>query len=111
MATRCYVMLRENETVKLNYVHNDGYIKNGVGQELLENFNSKELAEGLFIGDRSTLRSEKPFDDSDSETTVFDYSEIEEWIRKSETIEYFYLWDGLWKVRQKDDKEFRTLSL
>lgn len=111
MATRCYVMIKENETVRFNYIHNDGYIKNGVGQNLLENYNSQELAESLLkVGDRSTLTSEDPYSDFDPDTTTFDFAEMEDFIKECESIEFFYLWDGVWKVRQKDSQEFCLLS-
>ncbi len=110
MATRCYVMIKENETVRFNYIHNDGYIKNGVGQNLIENYNSQELAEGLFIGDRSTLKSQEPYEDFEPDTANFDYAEMEDIIKECESIEFFYLWDGAWKVRQKDSQEFCLLS-
>lgn len=112
MSTRCYVMVKDGETVNFNYIHNDGYIKRGVGQKLIEEFNSPGLAlTAVKVGHRSTLESEKPYDDCDGDETKFDISEIEDFIRECETIEFFYLWDdGIWKVREASEKEFKPLS-
>ena len=55
MATRSRIAIRIGEKVHSIYCHWDGYPE-GVGNELITRFNSRELAEGLVeLGNRSWL--------------------------------------------------------
>lgn len=55
MATRSRIAIRIGDKVHSVYCHHDGYPE-GVGNELVTRFNSRELAEGLIkLGNRSWL--------------------------------------------------------
>lgn len=47
MATRCGVFYIENGKIKGTSIHYDGYLKNGVGEELFKNYNRLELIKPL----------------------------------------------------------------
>lgn len=92
--------LREDESVVSSYVHYDGY-STGVGEMLLENYNSEELARELAtdLGYASSLRetiaaSHEDRANSDVSETYEDYHEFEEYIRECSYLEYVYVWDS-----------------
>ena len=100
MSTNALVAyLREDNSVVSSYVHYDGYTE-GVGEVLLENYNSEELARDLTenLGYASSLRETivSSHDDranSDEAETYESYEDFEEYIRDNSHLEYVYIWD------------------
>ena len=91
--------LNEDGTVVSSYVHWDGYAT-GVGEMLLEHYNSEERANDLAwcLGYASSLRetiSESHEDRANTDEAVVysDYHEFEEYIRECSYLEYVYVWD------------------
>ena len=92
--------LREDGSVVSSYVHYDGYAT-GVGEMLLENYNSDKCARDLAttLGYASCLRETVASSHEDrantDEAEVFeDYHEFEEYIRECSHLEYVYVWDS-----------------
>ena len=92
--------LREDGSVVSSYVHYDGYAT-GVGEMLLENYNSDKCARDLAttLGYASSLSETVAASHEDrantDEAEVFeDYHEFEEYIRESSHLEYVYVWDS-----------------
>ena len=92
--------LREDGSVVSSYVHYDGYAT-GVGEMLLENYNSDKCARDLAttLGYASCLRETVAASHEDrantDEAEVFeDYHEFEEYIRECSHLEYVYVWDS-----------------
>ena len=92
--------LNEDGSVVSSYVHYDGYAT-GVGEMLLENYNSEELARELAtdLGYASSLRetiatSHEDRANSDVSEVYEDYHEFEEYIRECSHLEYVYVWDS-----------------
>ena len=91
--------LREDGSVVSSYVHYDGYAT-GVGEMLLENYNSEERARDLAwcLGYASSLKetiSESHEDraNTDEAETYESYEDFEEYIRECSHLEYVYVWD------------------
>ena len=92
--------LNEDGSVVSSYVHYDGYAT-GVGEMLLENYNSEERARDLAttLGYASSLRetvaaSHEDRANSDVAEVYEDYHEFEEYIRECSHLEYVYVWDS-----------------
>jgi len=91
--------LRKDNSVVSSYVHWDGNTT-GVGETLLENYNSEELARELAtdLGYASSLRetiaaSHEDRANSDVSEVYESYELFEEFIRESTYLEYVYVWD------------------
>ena len=91
--------LREDGSVVSSYVHYDGYAT-GVGEMLLENYNSDKCARDLAttLGYASCLRetvaaSHEDRANSDEAETYESYEDFEEYIRECSHLEYVYVWD------------------
>ena len=91
--------LNEDGSVVSSYVHYDGYAT-GVGEMLLENYNSDKCARDLAttLGYASSLRetvaaSHEDRANSDVAEVYEDYHEFEEYIRECSHLEYVYAWD------------------
>jgi hypothetical protein len=91
--------LNEDGSVVSSYVHYDGYAT-GVGEMLLENYNSEERAKDLAwcLGYASSLKetiSESHEDraNTDEAETYESYEDFEEYIRECSHLEYVYAWD------------------
>ena len=91
--------LNEDNSVVSSYVHWDGNTT-GVGETLLENYNSEELARELAtdLGYASSLRetiaaSHEDRANSDVSEVYESYELFEEMIRDSSYLEYVYVWD------------------
>ena len=91
--------LREDGSVVSSYVHYDGYAT-GVGEMLLEKYNSEELAKDLAenLGYASSLSetissSHEGRANTDVAEVYSDYHEFEEYIRENGHFEYVYVWD------------------
>tara|TARA_Y100001951_G_scaffold101634_1_gene106862 strand:+ start:1466 stop:2017 length:552 start_codon:yes stop_codon:yes gene_type:complete len=101
MSTNALVaILDKNNTVTSSYVHYDGYTT-GVGEMLLENYNSSGLARDLAVtlGYASSLKetvaaSHEDRANSDVSETYESYEDFEEMIRESSHLEYVYVWDS-----------------
>ena len=92
--------LNEDGSVVSSYVHYDGYAT-GVGEMLLENYNSDKCARDLAttLGYASCLRetvaaSHEDRANSDVAEVYSDYHEFEEYIRENSHLEYVYVWDS-----------------
>ena len=92
--------LNEDGSVVSSYVHYDGYAT-GVGEMLLENYNSDKCARDLAttLGYASSLRetvaaSHEDRANSDVAEVYEDYHEFEEYIRECSHLEYVYVWDS-----------------
>jgi len=93
--------------VTSSYVHWDGHTT-GVGEVLLENYNTKELAKNLStnLGYASSLRETVKLSHEDRANTdepiVYEnYLDFEDYIRESSYLEYVYVWvesTGKWQV-------------
>ena len=100
MSTNSLVaILNKDNTVTSSYVHYDGYTT-GVGERLLEDYNSEERANDLAwcLGYASSLGEtiSESHDDranSDEAVTYESYEAFEEFIRESSYLEYVYVWD------------------
>lgn len=58
MSTRSYICYELNSFITFKYNHFDGYVHDGVGQTLVEDYNSFELAQAVTdIGDGRALCS------------------------------------------------------
>ena len=92
--------LREDGSVVSSYVHYDGYAT-GVGEMLLENYNSDKCARDLAttLGYASSLSetvaaSHEDRANSDEAITYSSFEEFEKYIRESSHLEYVYVWDS-----------------
>ena len=92
--------LREDGSVVSSYVHYDGYAT-GVGEMLLENYNSDKCARDLetTLGYASSLRetvaaSHEDRANTDEAETYESYEDFEEYIRECSHLEYVYVWDS-----------------
>ena len=100
MSTNSLVaILNKDNSVVSSYVHYDGNTVS-VGETLLENYNSEELARELAttLGYASSLRKTVALShvdraNSDEPEIHEDYFEFEEMIRDSSHLEYVYVWD------------------
>ena len=91
--------LNEDGSVVSSYVHYDGYAT-GVGEMLLENYNSDKCARDLAttLGYASSLRetvaaSHEDRANTDEAETYESYEDFEEYIRECSHLEYVYVWD------------------
>ena len=99
MSTNALVAYVELDgTVTSSYVHYDGYTT-GVGEMLLENYNSDESARELAttLGYASSLRetvvaSLEDRANSDEAIVHASFAEMEEYVRENSYIEYVYVW-------------------
>ncbi len=97
--------LNEDGSVVSSYVHYDGYTT-GVGEMLLEHYNSEELARELAtdLGYASSLRetiaaSHEDRANTNEAETYESYEDFEKYIRECSHLEYVYVWkDGEWMV-------------
>ncbi len=91
--------LNEDGSVVSSYVHYDGYTT-GVGEMLLEHYNSEELARELAtdLGYASSLRetiaaSHEDRANTNEAETYESYEDFEKYIRECSYLEYVYVWD------------------
>ncbi len=99
--------LRKDGSVVSSYVHYDGHTTS-VGEMLLENYNSEELARELAttLGYASSLRetveaSHEDRANSDVSETYESYEDFGKYIRENSHFEYVYVWhetEGKWRV-------------
>ena len=99
--------LRKDGSVVSSYVHYDGHTTS-VGEMLLENYNSEELARELAttLGYASSLRetveaSHEDRANSDVSETYESYEDFGKYIRENSHLEYVYVWhetEGKWRV-------------
>ena len=92
--------LNEDGTVVTSYVHYDGYAT-GVGEMLLENYNSDKCARDLAstLGYASSLKetvaaSHEDRANSDEPEVFEDYHEFEDFLLVNSHLEYVYVWDS-----------------
>ena len=97
--------LNEDGSVVSSYVHWDGYAT-GVGEMLLEHYNSEERARDLAwcLGYASSLRetiSESHEDRANTDEAIVhaSFEEFEEYVRENSYLEYVYVWkNSKWMV-------------
>ena len=100
MSTNSLVAYMDKDwKVTTSYVHYDGYAT-GVGEMLLENYNSDERARKLAttLGYASALsetveKSQSGRANSDVPEVYENYLEFEEYIMKNSGLEYVYVWN------------------
>ena len=92
--------LNEDGSVVTSYVHYDGYAT-GVGEMLLENYNSDKCARDLAstLGYASSLKetvaaSHEDRANSDEPEVFEDYHEFEDFLLVNSHLEYVYVWDS-----------------
>ena len=105
--------------VTSSYVHWDGYTT-GVGEMLLENYNTKEKAQELAttLGYASSLREsiKSSHDDranTDEPIVYENYLDFEDYIRESSYLEYVYVWvesEEKWQVATWENTKLDTPS-
>ena len=105
--------------VTSSYVHYDGYTT-GVGEMLLEKYNTKEKAHELAttLGYASGLsetveKSHEGRANTDEPIAYENYLDFEEYIRESSYLEYVYVWvesTGKWQVATWETTKLSTLS-
>ena len=90
--------LREDGSVVSSYVHYDGYAT-GVGEMLLENYNSDKRARDLAttLGYASSLgetvtASHEDRANTDEAIVHTSFEEFEEYVRENSYLEYVYVW-------------------
>jgi hypothetical protein len=132
MATRSAIgILREDGSINAVYCHWDGYIDDGVGQTLFENYNSTSKVEDLiFLGNISSLGEEigekHDFDKRVKNWTTFygrdrgeEYQEAKKFLHKLDFhqhfnwSDYYYLYDeaeSKWLYKSSGAKEYRKLE-
>ena len=108
MSTRSTIAYEEDGSVYYIYCHFDGYIANGVGDELKKHFNSFEKAKELVSGGSiSSITNGIPkyYTENGEEKKVskdVSYFGIE-------TQEYNYLFSEMkWKVSRNKNKKYHT---
>ena len=97
--------LNEDGSVVSSYVHYDGYAT-GVGEMLLENYNSDKCARDLAttLGYASSLgetvtASHEDRANTDEAIVHTSFEEFEEYVRENSYLEYVYVWkNGEWMV-------------
>ena len=97
--------MREDGSVVSSYVHWDGYAT-GVGEMLLEHYNSEERARDLAwcLGYASSLRetiSESHEDRANTDEAIVhaSFAEFEKYVRENSYLEYVYVWkNSKWMV-------------
>ena len=133
MSTRSFIGMIEDHVIRGIYCHFDGYIQDGVGQKLFENYqNDDKIRELINLGAISFLEAEvnptdkHTFDNPQSGVTVayhrdrgedldideFDnINDFDAYIAKS-WYDYIYLrFNGKWFVVQKRNGEFVGVPL
>jgi len=115
MSTNALVAYVELDgTVISSYVHYDGYTT-GVGEMLLENYNSNESARELAttLGYASSLsetvaKSHEGRANSDEAIVYASFAEFEEYARENSYLEYVYVWTSTkwfvasWETTRKE---------
>ena len=120
MSTKALVAYVEIDgTFTRSYVHWDGYAT-GVGEMLMENYNSNESARELAttLGYASGLsetveKSHEGRANTDEPIAYENYLDFEEFIRESSYLEYVYVWvetEGKWQVATWETSKLSTLS-
>lgn len=91
MSTRCEIAFKDTDKIIAIYQHFDGYLE-GVGKELITNWNSPALAKDVVDGKFN------------NEEEKYEYNSIDDWINhlNNSDREYAYLYDGEWKYTQCD---------
>ena len=92
MSTRCEISFKDSDKIRVIYQHFDGYLE-GVGKELITNWNSPALAKDVVDGKFN------------NEEEKYEYNSIDDWINhlNNSDREYAYLYDGEWKYTQCDE--------
>ena len=111
MGTRCYVGIKNKDKVEYIYIHWDGYIDRGVGEELLKNYNTPAKARKLIaLGNLSTLveitESYKNMGRGPEQYLGY-VASIDNFVKSAEDMSYAYLMiDGFWIVHSHHGWEF-----
>jgi len=116
MSTRSFICTKIGDFYKGIYVHYDGYIKGGVGQQLLEYYQDYSKIKKLIKrGDRSSLENDpndgKVYTKSD-DLKFTNLSDLAKYARDC-GCEYIYFFDTnttAWKVKEYDSRVFANLE-
>ncbi len=115
MSTRSLVGVMIGDICRAVYVHSDGYL-DGVGEELLEYKNQKDVEKLIEPGDRSYLSGGFYADNGETDVSPTEYNSFEEFFEGADACwaEYYYVFkDGVWYFGDtyEGSKYFKTLSL
>lgn len=106
MSTRSLIAIeRTDGGYDTIYCHYDGYIENGVGEELFRNYQDRlEVRKLITLGNRRHLLNTKPTDElyNESYETFYNLDELKE---ELDMIDYIYIfnWDNEWEVLSYDN--------
>jgi hypothetical protein len=115
MSTRSIIGVLHNNKCKAVYCHFDGYLRGGVGQTLLLDYDAAKADQLVALGDISSLGAEigekHDFDNCPTGVTNFygrdrgddaafrTYDSAVEMVRENDYAEYIYVMhDGVWYV-------------
>lgn len=101
MSTRSLIAIEKSDgTYDTIYCHYDGYVENGVGEELFRNYRDLlKVFDLISLGNRRHLVNTNPEDElynEDFET----YQNLDELKEELDVIDYIYIfnWDNEWEV-------------
>ena len=106
MSTRSLIAIEKSDgTYDTIYCHYDGYIENGVGEELFRNYKDLMKVEKLIsLGNRRQLVNTKLEDELYNEDYVT-YKNLDELKEELDMIDYIYIfnWYNEWEVLSYDN--------
>ena len=112
MSTRSLIAIEKSDgAYDAIYCHYDGYVKNGVGEELFRNYKDLLKVDDLIsLGNRRHLVNTKLEDELYNEDYVT-YKNLDELKEELDMIDYIYIfnWDNEWEVLSYDN-EAKKLS-
>lgn len=101
MSTRSLIAIEKSDgTYDTIYCHYDGYVENGVGEELFRNYQDRLEVENLIsLGNRRYLLNTKPEDELYNEAFVT-FNNLNELKEELDMIDYIYIFnlDNGWEV-------------
>lgn len=94
MSTRCLIATEQSDgTFSTIYCHFDGYVENGVGEELFKNYKERSKVEDLISqGDRRTLGYEDPGKELYN-VALKKYANLDSLKEQLETKDYIYIFN------------------
>lgn len=106
MSTRSLIAIEKSDgTYDTIYCHYDGYVENGVGEELFKNYKERLKVENLIsLGNRRHLLDTKPEDELYNEDYVT-YKNLDELKEELDMIDYIYIFNlnNEWEVLSYDN--------
>ena len=106
MSTRSLIAIEKLDgTYDTIYCHYDGYVENGVGEELFKNYKERLKVENLIsLGNRRHLLDTKPEDELYNEAYET-FKNLDELKDELDMIDYIYIFnlDNEWEVLSYDN--------